>query len=66
MNEDESTHGTCDHCHQITRACSCDIHCQTCEDSLPRKHKCVEAARVCEYCDEPIDVCHCQPSGHYD
>jgi hypothetical protein len=67
MNDVESTNGICDHCKLRIEACQCeDIHCQTCEDSMPRKHKCAEAPSVCPYCDEPIDDCHCQPSGHYD
>lgn len=66
MNDDESTNGICDHCHERISVCECEITCQTCEDAMPRKHECVQESNVCPYCDEPIDDCHCQPSGHYD
>lgn len=66
MNEDDSTGSICDHCQQSIKVCECEIICQSCEDAMPRQHKCAGEARVCPYCDEPLDDCHCQPSGHYD
>ena len=66
MNEDESTNGICDHCNLSIKVCECEITCQKCEDSLLRRHKCVDDPAHCEYCGEDIDNCHCQPSGYYD
>jgi hypothetical protein len=66
MNEDDSTNGICDHCNERVVACKCDITCQKCEDLFPRHHKCAKDPTHCEYCDEGIETCNCQPSGHYD
>jgi len=66
INDEESTNGICDHCHQRIEVCECELHCQKCEDVMSRKHKCADDPRVCPDCGEPIDDCHCQPSGLYD
>ena len=64
INDEESTDGICDYCGEKIAVCECEgIHCKTCEDGLPRKHKCVKAPTHCEYCDEPIDDCNCQLKG---
>ena len=67
LNAADSTDGVCDQCGSPIEDCECeDIICQTCEDGLPRLHKCAGGAAHCEYCGESINDCQCQPSYHYD
>ncbi len=70
VNDFDSKNGVCDHCSQPIAQCACEVHCDYCEDLMPRKHKHVEDKDYCRWCGQPAhppgEECSDFPAGHFD
>jgi hypothetical protein len=68
INDFESTGGICDQCGKPIEHCPCEVHCEVCEDLMPRPHKHVPDKDYCSKCGQPLHDGDCEdyPANHFD